>query len=249
MHTTKTPLSLTFRIASSWWAGALSLLIGALGLVPWTSCLQTYHRALVIMGILVFAVAAVLDMRTAAILREPALRCGNPTDPVVAMTIGEWCALDQRRGGPELYSCGCIIPGSEPGDTDSCLAFHQPDVSSSSASVCDAGAQHLAGLVTASAVLCWTLATICLVASLAHVLTTCYRHRRCPGPCVSLWSRPEPEQTEPAYLRNSIPAVQPSKEPSSSGPDEEQQEGPPRSKAKKAPGPYYLRDCPNGSSV
>lgn len=226
------------RLASSWWAGLLSLVIGALGLSPW-SCLLTYHHALATVGVLFNSLAAVLDMRTQAQLRDPSLRCGPASKPVVAITIGEWCALDQRR-----YSCGCIIPGSEPGDTDSCVAFHSS--SSTALDGCDLDADRLGAMVTATAILCWTLAAICLVASMARLLSTCYINRRCPGCLEWLWHRPE--ESVPPYLRNGLAATIPTgpsgrgKQGEEDGEQQEQQR--PSSKARPS---YYMRDCPGGA--
>ncbi len=141
-------------------------------------------------------------MRTASILRTPPLRCGHPSDPVVAMTIGEWCALDDASAtaaAAATASCGCIIPGSEPGESGSCLAFHHGAGTTAGGS-CDAGAQRFAGLVSASTALCWTMATICLAASVVRLLTICYQHRRCP-PCLACLWRPR-EQTVPPYLQH-----------------------------------------------
>lgn len=160
---------------------------------------NTHHPA----GILLNAIAAVLDTRAKAILAQPSLRCGAPAEAIVAMTFGEYCALDQRHGGSRHYSCGCIISGSDPGSSDSCLAFHAPSGAGAGAD-CDAGARVLGGLVGASVILCWTLAALCLVAAVTRVASSCYRHRRCP---TLWWGRPE-EQTPP-YLRNSK-AVAPS---------------------------------------
>lgn len=234
------------RIASSWWAGLLCVLIGAFGLSPW-SCLHTYHDALAVCAILLNAVAAVLDMRTRAMLRDTSLRCGGASDAVVAMTVGEWCALDQRRGGRGRYNCGCIIPGAEPGAPDSCLAFHgQP-----SAGGCDAGAHTLAGLVSTTAILCWTLAAICLVASVARVMSACYRQRRCPG-CLVVRGK-KPEESVPPYLRNnnSAKAAMPT---GGSGRamvgEREEGQRQPRAQmpGRKPPPPYALRDCPGGQA-
>jgi hypothetical protein len=208
-------------------------------------------------GFLLNGFAAVLDMRIGATLRTPSLRCGRPSDPFVAMTFNQYCALDARRGGSALYSCGCIIPGSEPGATDSCLAFHYGGSASSSPpspSPCDVGAQKLAGLVAASAALCWTLAAVCLMASAVAVLVSCYRHRRCPACVAALW-RPR-EQTVPPYLRNSTAALpataaNPNNGSSSITSASPGKQRPTTSKPKSArvPAPYYLRDCPNGGPV
>lgn len=151
------------------------------------------------------------------------------------MTIGDYCALDQRRGGARLYSCGCIIPGSDPGDPASCLAFHGPDD-------CNAGARALGGLVGASAALCWTLAALCLAAAITRVAVSCYRHRRCPAAPAWLWWWKRCEEQTPPYLRNSTAAVAASSRMEKGEVVSEKRPG-----KGKAPGPYYLRDAPNGA--
>lgn len=185
-------------------------------------------------GILLNAIAAVLDTRTKAIVAQPSLRCGAPADPIVTMTFGTYCALDQRQGGSRHYSCGCIIPGSDPGNSDSCLAFYGP----SGAGVdCDAGARVLGGLVGASVILCWTLAALCLIAAVTRVASSCYRHRRCPA----LWWR-RPEEQMPPYLRNSKAAA-----PSSSRMEKGEAEKEQKPGKARVPEQYYLRDSPNGA--
>lgn len=228
------------RLASSWWAGLLCVVVGAFGLSPW-SCLHAYHDALVIIAILVNAVAAVFDMRTQAMLREPSLHCGGADEPIVAMTVGEWCALDERRGGSGRYSCGCIIPGAEPGATDSCLAFH----SLSSPGGCDAGAHTLTGLVSASAILSWMLAVTCLVLSVVRVVSTCYQQRRCAVclKCRRLQPKPN-ESSVPPYLRNSTQAVIPMGG-NGRAIAKERREGK-QQPGHKPPPAYWLRDCPGG---
>ena len=72
---------INLKFISSWWGGAFSILIGFLGVVPWQrECTRIYHRAFALFGILMNAVAAVMEGRVVGVLGERGLFCGGPLE-------------------------------------------------------------------------------------------------------------------------------------------------------------------------
>ncbi|TFJ85578.1 hypothetical protein NSK_003087 [Nannochloropsis salina CCMP1776] len=157
---------------SSWWSGAFSALIGAVGLSSRWECPRMAFRVLTFVGVLLNAVAAVIDARVDHVLRGSEVFCGPPsraTGGASSVSLQDWCALEPEDLA--VLSCACIIPGESPGSSKACLAFHgrAPEAESQ----CYASASLLQRLLSASTGLCWALATICLCACLFRLALTC----------------------------------------------------------------------------
>ncbi len=168
------------RHVSSWWSGAFSMLVGALGLLGRWECARITHRTFALMGILLNAIAAVLDARTETILQDPGLFCGPPAQGIGDTSVQEWCEMSPRT--LDVLTCGCIVPGSDPGSKASCVALH------GRSSDCYGSAFYLRNLLGVSVALCWALAVVCCVSCLARLVFTCYKRRQCPARLTSLCS-------------------------------------------------------------
>ena len=166
---------------SAWWGGAFSVLVGSMGLMTKWECTRMTHRLLAVMGILLNAIAAVLEMRTSSFFRGEQLFCGPPgqgTGGVANPSFGEWCDLNSNLNSK--MTCACIIPGRDPGSKEACVAFEGREGGrGGEGEVCYASAEQVRRMMNVSVVLCWTMAVICLMMCVARVGVTCYKRGYC----------------------------------------------------------------------
>ncbi|GAB5032472.1 Hypothetical protein NocV09_00901640 [Nannochloropsis oceanica] len=185
-------LSVKIHFQSAWWGGAFSVLVGSLGLATRWECTRMTHQSLVVIGILLNAVAAVLETRASSFFHGEELFCGPPereTGGVANLSVGEWCVLDlnldpQKR--TKGIMCACIIPGRDPESKEACVAFRGWE-GLREGEVCDASAEHVGRIMNLSVALCWAMSTICLLTCLVRIGVRCHQRKHLSFCRVNSW--------------------------------------------------------------